>query len=314
MRTKIVSVIFLCGILLMNPIRDFASAPFDSVSLLASYEDSMKSIQFTRITAWTDKEKDTANARLFDLMHKALLVPGSFDYPFDSLTTIGICTSPDNRFRIITWDVPKSGCNFGYYGFIQSYNARKKKYDLFILENHTADIPNSQTETCTPNKWIGMLYYKIIKEKDCKFYTLLAWQGYNKLITDKVIDVLTFNAEGIPCFGKPVFLKLPKPYRGRPKRMIFEYSAQLAMSLRYDQSRNMIMFDHLAPAEEGLEGQYQYYGPSFQVDALQWKNGTWSYEANVEARNPNERDDQMFNDPHHPSYQLNKKAIYTPSH
>ena len=314
MRTRVVSIILLFGMTVFHPFKSFAAYPVDSSALLKVYEDSMKSIQYIRIYARTDKEKDAANAQLVALMGKALLLHGSFSYPFDSLTTIGKVTSPDKQFRIITWDVPKSGSAFGYYGFIQSYNERKKAYDIFQLEDHTADIVNGKTSTCTPNKWIGMLYYKIIKQKDSKVYTLLAWKGFNKVITHKIIEVLTFNTQGIPSFGKAIFTKLPPIFKGNPKRIIFEYSAEVSMSLRYDESKNRIVFDHLAPIQEGLEGQYQYYGPSFQVDALYWKSGTWNYEANVDARNPNDKVDQQFNDPQHPTHQQNSKSIYSSPH
>jgi hypothetical protein len=311
MRIKAVSFIFLFGIISLNPAKSLASSTFDSASLLKVYEDSMKSLQFVRINARTDKEKDAANAHLWTLMNKALKLPSSFSYPFDSLTTIGIQTSPDKQFRIITWDVPKSGCTFGYYGFIQSYNEKKQKYDLYILKDHTADIPNPQTATCTPDKWLGMLYYKIIKEKGSKVYTLLAWQGYNKLITRKIIDVLSFNTQGVPSFGKAIFTKLPSTYKGNPKRILFEYSAEVFMSLRYDDSKNMIMFDLLGPTEEGLEGQHQYYGPSFQIDGMSFKNGTWNYQVNVQARNPNDKGDQKYSDPENHDYKINK-PIYQP--
>jgi len=270
----------------------------------------MKSVQYMRITAWSDREKDAANTQLLNLMDKALLLPGSFDYPFDSLVTMEIINSPDRQFRIITWDVPQSAGTNLYCGFIQSYNARKKKYDLFILKDKTVEITNPRTEVFTPNKWMGMLYFKIIKKKDSKLYTLLAWQGYSKQITRKVIDVLSFNAEGIPSFGKAIFENLPSDFKRAPKRMIFEYSAQVYMSLRYDKEKNMILFDHLEPTEGALIGQYQYYGPSFQVDGLNWENGKWSYVSNVQARNANTKEDKLFNDPQNPSYQLNKKAIY----
>ncbi len=310
MRNKAVFVVFICGVLLC-PGKGFA-APFDSASLLKAYEDSMKSLQFVRINAYGDQEKDDANARLFALMNKALQLSGSFEYPFDSLTTIGKVTSSDKQIRVITWDVPKSGSKFEYFGFIQSYNPHKKKYELFVLKDHTDDIPNIWTTTCTPEKWLGMLYYKIIKEKGSKNYILLAWEGWNKLITRKIIDILSLNAQGIPTFGKAVFGDLPSTYKGSPKRLIFEYSAQVFMSLEYDEPKNMILFDLLGPAEEGLTGQHQYYGPSFQVDGLAYNSGTWNYVANVQVRNPNSKEDKLFNDPKNPSYQLKKQAIYSP--
>ncbi len=311
MRIKVVSLFLLLGVFFIPNAQALTSTPFDSASLLKVYEDSMKSVQYTRINARTDKEKEEANSKLFAWMEKALRLPGSFDYPFDSLTTLGRLISPDNKFRIINWDVPKSGGTNGYYGFIQSYNEKKKRYDLFVLNDHTADIPNLQATTCTPDKWIGMLYFKIIKEKGSNTYTLLALQCYNKLITRKFIDILTFNSQGIPSFGKGSFTHLPTTYKGNPKRLIFEYSAQVYMSLRYDDSKSMILFDLLGPIEDGLEGQHQYYGPSFQVDGLKWNNGTWDYVVNVKARNPNDKGDPKYSDPKNHDYKINK-PVYKP--
>ena len=88
MRIKVVLIIFLAGMFLMHPHKGFA-LPFDSASLLKVYEDSMKSVQYVRINARTDGEKDEANTQLLTWMNKALRLPGSFDYPFDSLTHNG---------------------------------------------------------------------------------------------------------------------------------------------------------------------------------------------------------------------------------
>ncbi len=309
---RIAFFVFLFGIPLIYPIKGVASSPFDSASLLKVYEDSIKSIQHIRIDARTDKEKEVANTRLFSLLNIALLLPHSFDYSFDSLTTIGFRTSPDNQFRLITWDVPKSGGINEYYGFIQSYNTRKKKYDLFVLKDKATDITNLLTATLTPDKWVGMLYYAIIKQKNSKAYIVLAMQRYNKLINRKIIDVLSFNAEGIPSFGKAIFENLPSTFKGNPKRLVFEYSADVSMSLRYDDTKNMILFDHLGPIEEGLTGQHQYYSPSFRVDGLSYKGSSWSYVANVEARNASSKNDSHYNDPKHPTTQQDKRVIYAP--
>ena len=314
MRIKVISIAFLFAVFLIHPYICIANPSIDSSAFIKVYEDSMKSLQHVRINAYNDKDKDAANTKMVRLMKKALSLPGSFNYPFDSLKTIGIVMSPDKQFRIITWDVPKSGCNFEYYGFIQSYNTKKKKYNLFVLEDHRADIPNTRTAMCSADKWIGMLYYKIIKEKNTKFYTLLGWQGYNKMITCKIIDVLSFNAQGVPGFGKSVYEKLPASFKTNAKRIIFQYSAEVTMSLKYDAAKNWIVFDHLAPIDDGLGGQYQYYGPSAQEDGLEWKNGTWEYVANIDARNPNNNEDEQFNDPKHPTRRVNNKVIYSSPH
>ncbi len=79
------------------------------------------------------------------------------------------------------------------------------------------------------------------------------------------------------------------------------------MSLSYNESKNQVLFDLLGPREDGLEGQHQYYGPSFQIDGLKWNNGVWEYVANVKALNPNDKGDQKYGDPKSHDYKINKK-------
>ena len=288
--------------------------PQDSSALIHLYEDSLKAVQFDKIKPHTSAQlKQEANARFIMLLQKALSVQGSFDYPFDSLTTVGRLTSADKQFRVLTWDVPKQDGSFDYYGFIQSMDQAKKTYVLYTLTDKTAEIANAQTTTCTADKWLGMLYYKIIPEKyeDKTIYILLAWQGYSNIITHKVIDVLSFNNQGVPSFGKPVFRKNPPGFKGSPKRLIFQYSATAYMSLKYDSKKDMIVFDHLGPIDDALVGQYQYYAPSFQVDGLAFKPNGWEYMANVDARNPADPIDKEYH-PEGENFKENKKAIYAP--
>src|SRR6185312_5933672 len=251
----------------------------DSSNYIKLYEDTLKQLQFKRIAPHTtDKQKEEANTRFLAMFQKALSLPNSFNYPFDSLKTIGHLTSDDKQFRIISWNLPKNDGSQEYFGFIQSLNPRTKKYVLYPLKDKSAEITNPQSEALTPDKWMGMLYYKIIYKKDCKFYTLLAWSGYNKLITRKIIDIVSFNAEGVPTFGKNVFEHLPTKFKGATKRIVFQYSASSTMSLEYNEGKDVIAFDRLEPNQAGLEGQYEYYAPNLMaVDGLQYKDGKWYY-------------------------------------
>ena len=170
--------------------------------------------------------------------------------------------------------------------------------------------------------WLGALYYKIIlnKYKGDVFYTLLGLNSINKLSRKKIIDVLSFDKDYNPVFGKHVF----KTIDSEPLRVIFEYSADASMSLKYEQQyynktkgksiyaydrinnftnhkRNstvksssrsrkvkdwMIVFDRLIPLNPGLEGQFQFYIPSVDyVDAFIFNNGMWRLIEDVDARN-----------------------------
>jgi len=285
----------------------------DSSSFIKLYEDTLKQLQYGRVAPRkTTQQKEEVNARFKTMLQKALSLPRSFDYPFDSLTTIARLESPDKKFRIINWNLPKEDGTQEYFGFIQVLNPKTKKYILYPLTDKSAEITDPQSKVLTADKWLGMLYYKIIEEKNDKNpeYVLLAWQGYTKLITRKVIEVISFGSDGAPSFGKAIFNHVPSA-KTPPKRIIFQYSSNVSMTLEYNSSKNIIQFDLLGPTEPGLEGQYQFYGPSFQIDGLGFKDGKWDYIVNVDARN-NNHGDEKFHNPEKTDNQDNKKPIYTP--
>jgi hypothetical protein len=123
---------------------------------------------------------------------------------------------------------------------------------------------------------------------------------------------MTLNNQGIPSFGKAIFKKPPTGFRGAAlKRIIFQYSATSFMSLGYNKDKNMLQFDHLAPIDEDLVGQYQYYAPSFQVDGLKWQPNGFEFVEAIDARNPAADIDKDYH-PEGEDFQKNKKAIYTP--
>ncbi|HEX7415424.1 MAG TPA: hypothetical protein VF411_15380, partial [Bacteroidia bacterium] len=150
-------------------------------------------------------------------------------------------------------------------------------------------------------KWFGMLYYNIISCGD--YYTLLGWDGNDKLISRKFIDVLSFKKDGSPVFGKEVF-KMPKKY---PKRVMFEYNSAFTITLQYNEAVKAIVFDHLIPKESYLEGQYQFYGPDFSYDAFVLKHGKWNFEEDVDVKNAKRKTDDVRRDKG-----KKEKAVYTP--
>ncbi len=306
-------LLLIVAVSCLHPSRAFALSK-DSSNYIKLYEDTLKKLQFGRIAVHTsDKQKEAANTRFLNIMQKALNLPNSFNYPFDSLKTIGHLTSDDKQFRILSWNLAKADGTYEYFGFIQSLNPKTKKYVLYPLKDKSAEITNLGGETLTPDKWLGMVYYKIVSMKDEKFYMLLAWSGYNKLITRKIIDVVTFNTEGVPSFGKNVFSHLPSKFKGASKRIVFQYSASSTMSLEYNPGKDVIVFDRLEPTEAGLEGQYEYYAPNLMaVDGLAYKDGKWEYAEDIGPRNSSQKVDNMYHDEKDGDKQGDKKPVYTP--
>ena len=262
---------------------------------LALYEDSLIKLESRIYKSIPDSSKLLLNTKFISLFERALKTDKSFDYPFDSLKSIARLASSDHRFKILNWNLPLSDGTFIYYGFIQSYNYKTKKYELFPLIDKSDDIKNLATISTDNLKWFGMLYYKIIEQKYKKktYYTLLGWEGNDKISCKKIIDVISFNNTGIPKFGEALF----EMGKQNPKRVIFEHSSSAIMSLRYDDQNELIVFDHLAPLSPAFEGQYQYYAPDLSYDGFEFKKGKWVYIKNVDARNGKSDKDKTYTQP-----------------
>ncbi len=241
------------------------------------------------------------NEEFTEILDTVLAAERSFFYAFDSLKEITRIYSPDNYFRIINWNIYKKDGTYLYFGFLQTYDSKKKTYEYFKLQNHPELVKSAETFVGSHEKWLGMLYYKIIKNDN--FYTLLGWDGNSKIIQKKYIEVLYFKKNGDPIFGKDVF----KFSRKNPRRIVFQYSAEVVMSLKYDEARKLIVFDHLAPKDSFMEGQYQYYGPDFSFDAFELHKDKWRYVEDVDIKNIKTKNDNV-------KHKENKKEkpIYTP--
>jgi len=260
---------------------------------LKKYEDSLKVLGKIIIEGHTDFIKYNANESFLTLLESALLTEKSFDYPFDSLTSIARLVSPDNKLRIFNWNLKKSDDTFEYFGLIQFWSEKDKKYKIFSLNDSSETILNPEMQILSNWRWYGAHYYKLILNKVGKksYYTLLGWDGNDKLTQKKIIDVLYFKSGDKPIFGAPLFKYNKKTY----KRMIFEYSASVSMSLKYEKQyllhgkkkTEMIVFDRVSPLNSNLSGQYQFYFPETNVfDAFVFKNGKWILEKEIDARLP----------------------------
>jgi len=267
-----------------------------------NYELKLQSLQNKLFSTKIDSLKVKYNKEFLAVLDTVLSAELSFYYPFDSLTQIARLTSPDNKFRIINWNIYKGDGAYFYFGFLQSFVSKDGKYEYFKLVDRSAGIKNPETYIGEPDKWFGMLYYgKIIKNED--YYTLLAWDGNDKITQKKFIEILYFKDNGDPVFGKDVF-KMPKK---NPRRIVFEYSSEITMSLKYNEDKRMIVFDHLAPKDPFMEGQYQFYGPDFSYDAFDYSKGKWKFIPDIDIKNIKNKND---NSKHVEN--KNEKPIYTP--
>lgn len=225
------------------------------------------------------------NAGVSEILTK----PAFVGMEFEDLKIISMLKSKDGNLRIYTWVLPTLIGTYEFYGYVQPLKEDKLQ-KVRELVDVSESIEQPDRKFLDDHNWYGAVYYEMIEKKvDGKtMYTLLGWHPENAAINKKVIEVMYFDDAGRLKFGAPIF-QLPKHIQ---RRIIFEYSAQASMSLKYHKVRkflffkqSMIVFDHLAPPDLALLNQFQYYGPDFSNDALKFKGGKWVYQSDIDARN-----------------------------
>ncbi len=248
---------------------------------LPSIEAQLKDIH-SRISI---KNPDQENIRLNDsiakVLENALHLPGSMDYPFDSVDFLGKITSPDKKIRTITWNLEMKGGTFRYSGFIL-HKMNGDQVKVYTLSDQSAAIAEPEKSFLKPEQWYGCLIYDIIEEKieglTCYFY--LGYHPESIFINQKMIDVFWFHDQEI-IFGKPVF----DNQKSMNHRIIFRYSAKARMMLTWNDNLKMIVFDHLIPTQQSQTGNYQFYVPDLSYDGLKFEKGFWVTKENLDVRN-----------------------------
>ncbi|MGQ0829867.1 MAG: hypothetical protein ACT4ON_15890 [Bacteroidota bacterium] len=276
----------------------FAGMAQENSAVMNNYQDTLQTICKNLYDSKNDADRQKHNQQLLLTFEKALNTTSSFDYPFDSLKKdMAVLRSTDNKFRIINWYVPKEDGTYEYYGFIQVKVLINKKetVQLYPLIDRSTEIKNPENAITDNKKWFGAWYYKIIpkKTKTKTYYTLLGRAASNKISQKKIIDVLTFDNNGTPHFGADIF-SMQKKY---PKRVIFEYSATCSMSLKYNEKKDSIIFDHLDAPQLQLVGQFQYYCGDFTYDGFGFKKGKWNFGTNLMPANEKDYKDKLYKDP-----------------
>jgi len=258
---------------------------------LKVYEDSLTSLGKKFVNGDVDLERKNANYTFIKTLVSALKIPNSFLYPFDSVKSISIINSPDNRFRLLTWHVVNDDGSYRFYGTIQMNTGGNLK--MYPLEDYSPLLKNPEDSVTDNHKWYGAQYYKIIPVYSPKlYYVLIGWKGNTVKSTKKVIDVLSFKDDR-PELGLSVF----DGNRKTRKRVIFEYARQVSMLLRYVPDQNLIVFDHLSPPDPKLKDKRETFGPDLSYDGYKLKNGRWVYVDNLDMRNVPDNHDAEYIDP-----------------
>ena len=200
---RILQVLFFLSIVLYSKL---ALSDNPEEKSFKYYEDSLKYYFSLIVTEKNDFEKEALNDKVLQCFREFLKLEDSFLHEFDSLKNIGLINSPDNKIRIITWNLPYYDGTHKYFGFIQ-YKKSKKTVLTYELKDNSDRINTPEFAILNHTNWYGALYYKIIinKYKGNTYYTLLAADLNDILTKKKLVEILYFNRDNMPVFGKAVF-------------------------------------------------------------------------------------------------------------
>lgn len=267
----------------------------NNAGVLNKFQDSLQKVTNSLFESPTNAQRYEQNAKFIKTLVAALKTPGSFDFGFDSLKTISIVKSPDKAFRIFSWYVPTEEGTYRFFGTVQIATAdgTLKLYPLLDDTEHFTD----NNQVTTNKQWYGARYYEIVpmevKGKKTA-YILLGWKGNNLKTSKKVIEVLSFEADHIR-FGKPVF----QDSKNQPakNRIVFEYNKLNSMTLRFDRNEKMIVFDHLAPYDPNMAGNFEYYASDSSFDGYKQMGDKMKLAENIELKNDPNALDGLYIDP-----------------
>ena len=253
-----------------------------SAQNLAELELKLKDRLTQLRNAKSNAEINKLNSQFTKEMGEFLKKEGAYEFEFTQLPTVADLKSEDGLVRIVHWNLEYTDFSYSYAGFILHRDPENESTAMFSLIDVTDPYTLIPEQVIDSKNWYGALYYRIIPvEIDNDFqYILFGWDGATTNSNFKLIDVLSFKGNAAK-FGSPLFINKNKTL----KRVVFEFADKSTMSLKMDEKRNRIVFDHLSPESPALTGLYSYYIPDFSYDAYVWEDDRFVLNEDVIATN-----------------------------
>ncbi len=264
-------------ILLMHALGAAAQLTPENAQKIKAMEDSIRIYGDTLINSQLQDNRTIASYRIIKTLTAALRVPNAYYYQWDSTLPWRVSYPEDGSFRIFTWHVLNDNGTYKYYGTIQMKADTLKMFPLIDYSDFT---DNPMEVMVDNNNWIGALYYNIktVKSGKTSYYTIFGWDGNSLASTKKVMEILWFK-DGKPRFGAPI-IQLAKGKTVR--RFILEYSKEASATLNYSPLDKKVIYDHVAPNGDALEGFFANYIPDGTYEGFEWKKGKWKHLDNIE--------------------------------
>lgn len=242
---------------------------------LRKREDSLKTLAAEIVQGRTAEDRFNSDSIFTKTFVRALKIKNSFNYPFDSLTTISRLSPTDSTFKIFTWQLVVNDYVTRQHGAIQM-KTKDGSIKLFPLIDKSSVTINEQDTIGDNFGWMGAVYYKIIEKNAFgkNFYTLLGYDENNMNSNKKVIEILTFK-DGEPIFGGGNFSFQDNSVNKRGMaRYVMEYKKNSSPRLTYDPDEDMIIYEHLI-SETGEPNKKYTYIPDGDYEGLKWIDGRW---------------------------------------
>lgn len=254
------------------------------------------------------QDREEADRQFTKLLTQFVEDEASMNYPLKTVSSLINISSQDSLIRILSWTILDANNNYQFRGIVQRKND-KEDYFYYHLKDQSAIIQDAEKADLTAQKWFGCLYYEIalVNNGMRDVYTLLGWDGNNNLSHKKVIELMYFDGQDSIRFGTALIKDQNNDFL---KRKIFEFSAELKMTLKFQKELNRIVFDHLSPSNPTLKGVYEYYGPDFSFDSYNWDGRYWTYKADIDVDAPLEKKEKYFEVPKKDTIQ--SKNLFNP--
>ena len=280
---------FMYRILLLMISSGFLALHTNAQSLTSSEkkwfkqrEDSLKNFAGEILYGREASNRFRADSNFTRILVRTLVQKNSFHHRFDSLITISKLYPSDSSFRIFTWQVVKDDNYCRQRGFIQM-KTKDGTLKLFPLIDYSEFISDDDSIT-TNTHWIGAIYYRIIEKVHLnkKYYTLLGYDENNIRSVKKWIDILWFNENGTPVFGKKNAFVFDKDSVSKPSQQRFslEYRKDGRARIQYDEELDMLIYDHLISESNEPQKKYTHI-PDGDYEGFRWVNGSWLHIAKV---------------------------------
>ncbi len=207
-----------------------------------------------------------------------LKIPGSFHYPFDSLRAVSLTYAPDSGFRVFTWQFRLNSGRYRHLGAVQLNSDSLRLIPLFDASDF---METPEDSISGPRKWYGAMYYKAMMQLsgDTAFYYFFGYDPNDPFSTRKLVEVMHFE-DGELILGARKFYFPGRDSNLYQARFFIEYKKDVSASLNFDDSRNMIIYDHLVPLNPLSEAGADRV-PDGTYEGFEYKNGRWEHVSKV---------------------------------